>query len=85
MTYACKNLLHATETATACNGIQRHGPDGYALKDPNVIYWPERYPKGTSFKEEWPWGVGRWMRYPDRPDLGWIFGGFVWLKSGRVY
>lgn len=36
------------------------------------------YPDGELPRDQWSYGVERWYRYGDRPDLGWILSGFVW-------
>lgn len=51
--------------------------------DPGSVYVEARYPNGTTDKTLWPWGVQRWYRYADRPELGLILDGFVWWTPRR--
>jgi hypothetical protein len=68
MTYALPEAV-AREEAERLN----------ASPPPRTRYVVDRYPDGQRPRCAWLWGVRREYQYADRPDLGWINGGFIWF------
>ena len=68
-------MTYALPEAVACEEAERLN----ASPPPHTRYVVDRYPDGQLPRASWLWGVRREHQYADRPDPGWINGGFVWF------
>jgi len=69
-------MTYAISEAAAVEEAKRRND---ALGTPTQRWVVDRYPDGQIPREQWSYGVRHEYKYADRPEFGWINGGFVWF------